>query len=89
MALARSPCAKRAVWAAFHDPLRWRDAVTRILAFVATEAGIGLLALNHLVPADDPLVTEQHWIEALRSQYEIPLVVGRDGMVLPLPRVTA
>ncbi|MCA3347572.1 MAG: MBL fold metallo-hydrolase [Roseomonas sp.] len=51
---------------------------------IATEAGVGLLALHHLVPADDPLVTEQHWIEALRSQYHGPLVVGRDGLVLPL-----
>ena len=53
---------------------------------IATEAGIGLLALHHLVPADDPLVTEQHWIEALRSQYQGPLVVGRDGLVLPLAK---
>jgi ribonuclease BN (tRNA processing enzyme) len=56
---------------------------------VATEAGVGLLALHHLVPADDPLVTEQHWIEAVRSQYGGPLVVGRDGMVLPLSSVAA
>jgi ribonuclease BN (tRNA processing enzyme) len=51
---------------------------------IATEAGVGLLALHHLVPADDPLVTEQHWIGALRSEYHGPLVVGRDGLVLPL-----
>jgi ribonuclease BN (tRNA processing enzyme) len=51
---------------------------------IATEAGVALLALHHLVPADDPLVTEQHWIDALRSQYHGPLVVGRDGLVLPL-----
>jgi ribonuclease BN (tRNA processing enzyme) len=50
---------------------------------IATEAGVGLLALHHLVPADDPLVTEQHWIDALRSHYHGPLVVGRDGLVLP------
>jgi ribonuclease BN (tRNA processing enzyme) len=51
---------------------------------IATEARVGLLALHHLVPADDPLVTEDHWIAALRSQYQGPLVVGRDGLVLPL-----
>jgi ribonuclease BN (tRNA processing enzyme) len=51
---------------------------------IAAEAGIGLLALNHLVPADDPLVTEQHWVEAVRTHYAGPLVVGRDGLVLPL-----
>jgi ribonuclease BN (tRNA processing enzyme) len=53
---------------------------------IATEAGIGLLALHHLVPVDDPLVTEQHWIDALRSQYQGPLVVGRDGLALPLAK---
>ena len=53
---------------------------------IATEAGVGLLALHHLVPADDPLVTEQHWIDALRSQYQGPLVVGRDGLFLPLAK---
>ena len=55
---------------------------------IATEAGVGLLALHHLVPADDPLVTEQHWIDALRSQYHGPLVVGRDGLFLPLAKTT-
>jgi len=53
---------------------------------IATEADVGLLALHHLVPADDPLVTEQHWIEALRGHYHGPLVVGRDGLVLPLAK---
>ena len=53
---------------------------------IASKAGVGLLALHHLVPADDPLVTEQHWIDALRSQYQGPLVVGRDGLVLPLAK---
>jgi ribonuclease BN (tRNA processing enzyme) len=51
---------------------------------IAAEAGIGLLALNHLVPADDPLVTEQHWVEAVRVHYRGSLVIGRDGLVLPL-----
>ena len=51
---------------------------------IATEAGVGLLALNHLVPADDPLVTEQHWVEAVRTHYAGPLVVGCDGLVLPI-----
>jgi ribonuclease BN (tRNA processing enzyme) len=53
---------------------------------IATEAGVGLLVLHHLVPADDPLVTEQNWIDALRGQYHGPLVVGRDGLVLPLAK---
>ena len=54
------------------------------VGLVATEAGIGLLALNHLVPADDPLVTEGHWMEAVRRHYAGPLVIGHDGLTLPL-----
>jgi ribonuclease BN (tRNA processing enzyme) len=51
---------------------------------IAAAAGVGLLALNHLVPADDPLVLEQHWVEAVRAYYAGPLVIGRDGLVLAL-----
>jgi ribonuclease BN (tRNA processing enzyme) len=56
---------------------------------IAAEAGIALLALNHLVPADDPLVTEQHWVDAVRAHYAGPLVIGRDGLVMPLSSTRA
>ncbi|MES1931671.1 beta-lactamase-like protein [Salinisphaera shabanensis T35B1] len=36
--------------------------------------------LSHLVPADDPSVTEQSWIDAVRGDYDGPVVVARDGM---------
>lgn len=51
---------------------------------VASEAGVGRLVLNHLIPADDPAVTEQHWIEAARSTFAGPLTVGRDGLAVEL-----
>lgn len=51
---------------------------------IAAAARVGLLAVNHLVPADDPLVTEDHWRAALRAHYAGSLVIGRDGLVLPL-----
>lgn len=51
---------------------------------IAAEAGVGLLVLNHLVPADDPLVTPQHWIEAVRATYAGPLSIAHDGMTIPL-----
>ena len=47
---------------------------------VATEAGVKTLVLSHLVPADDPLVTEQMWIEAARSRFKGEIVVARDLM---------
>lgn len=45
---------------------------------LAQAAGVKLLVLSHLVPADDPSVTEQMWIEAARAHFRGPIVVGRD-----------
>ncbi len=52
---------------------------------LASEAQVRLLALHHLVPADDPLVTKDHWIEAVRGAYDGPLVIGHDGLSLDVP----
>ena len=49
---------------------------------VATAAGVKTLVLSHLVPADDPLVTEQMWIDAARTQFKGEIVVARDLMEL-------
>ena len=49
-------------------------------ARVATAAGVKTLVLSHLVPADDPTVTEQTWLEAARPHYSGRIVVGRDLM---------
>ena len=49
---------------------------------VATEAGVKTLVLSHLVPADDPLVTEQMWHDAARSQFKGEIIVARDLMEL-------
>jgi len=46
----------------------------------AAAASVKKLVLSHLVPADDPSVTEQSWIDAVRGDYDGPVVVGRDGM---------
>jgi len=45
---------------------------------VAQAAGARLLVLSHLVPADDPTITDEMWIEAARAHYRGPVVVGRD-----------
>jgi ribonuclease BN (tRNA processing enzyme) len=51
---------------------------------IAATAGVGRLVLNHLVPADDPLVSEEHWVEAVRKSWAGPLTIGRDGLVVAL-----
>jgi ribonuclease BN (tRNA processing enzyme) len=49
-------------------------------ARVATAAGVKTLVLSHLVPADDPTVTEQTWLEAARPHFSGRIVVARDLM---------
>jgi ribonuclease BN (tRNA processing enzyme) len=51
-------------------------------ARIAAAAGVGALALHHLVPSDDPAWTEAHWREAVAPHWPGPLHVGRDGMVI-------
>lgn len=45
---------------------------------VAQAAGVKLLVLSHLVPADDPTITDEMWISAARVHFRGPIIVGRD-----------
>lgn len=45
---------------------------------VAQEAGVKTLVLSHLVPADDPEVTDQMWIDAARTHFRGSVIVGKD-----------
>jgi len=45
---------------------------------VAQAAGVKTLVLSHLIPADDPTVTDQMWIDAARTQFRGSVIVGRD-----------
>jgi ribonuclease BN (tRNA processing enzyme) len=49
---------------------------------VAAAAGVKTLVLSHLVPADDPAITEQMWIDAAQPYFKGEIVVARDGMEL-------
>ncbi|MBM3519404.1 MAG: MBL fold metallo-hydrolase [Alphaproteobacteria bacterium] len=51
---------------------------------IAKAAGVGALALNHLVPSADPLVTPETWTEGARRYWKGPLHVGYDGLRIPL-----
>jgi ribonuclease BN (tRNA processing enzyme) len=46
---------------------------------IATEAGVGHLALNHFVPDGIPGFTETDWETAVRQTWSGPLTLGRDG----------
>lgn len=47
-------------------------------ARLASEAGVKTLVLSHLVPSDDPLVTEADWISAARPHFSGEIVLARD-----------
>ena len=53
-------------------------------ARIAAEAGVGALALNHLIPSDDPDYTADHWHEAVRPHWSGGFHLGRDGLRIPL-----
>jgi ribonuclease BN (tRNA processing enzyme) len=45
---------------------------------VAQAASVKVLVLSHLVPADDPAITDQMWIDAARVHFRGQVVVGKD-----------
>lgn len=45
---------------------------------VAAEADVKLLVLSHLIPGDDPSISEEQWLEGVRKHYAGPAIVGRD-----------
>jgi ribonuclease BN (tRNA processing enzyme) len=49
---------------------------------VAQQAGVKTLVLTHLVPADDPAVTDAMWTKAARTHFRGTVIVGKDLMVI-------
>ena len=49
-----------------------------------TDGAHGELVLTHLVPGDDPSITDEMWIEGARKHYDGPVVVARDLMEISL-----
>lgn len=47
---------------------------------VAAAAGVKTLVLSHFVPADDPAVTDQMWIDGARAHFKGPIILARDLM---------
>jgi ribonuclease BN (tRNA processing enzyme) len=45
---------------------------------IATEAGVKMLVLSHLVPGETPPVSDDEWLAAARKHYAGEIVVGRD-----------
>jgi ribonuclease BN (tRNA processing enzyme) len=51
---------------------------------IAAAAGVGRLALNHLVPDGVPGFGEADWLKAARRHFDGEVIVGRDGLTIAL-----
>ena len=50
---------------------------------IAQAAGVKVLVLSHLVPPDDPAITDRMWIDAARAHFRGVVVLGKDFMEVP------
>lgn len=64
--------------------LRRSHSLASEAAAVAAAAGVGALALGHLIPADDPAFGAEDWMAAVRPHWAGPVHLGRDGLRIPL-----
>jgi len=60
---------------------------TEDIGRVAQMAKPRLLVLSHLVPGDDPTITDDMWLEGVRAHYSGKAVVAKDLMSINLPYV--
>ncbi len=51
---------------------------------IAAQAGVGALALNHLIPSDDPDYSAADWNAAVKDNWKGKLYIGTDGMRIRL-----
>ena len=51
---------------------------------IAQSAMVGKLVLNHLVPADDSNFNEADWTAEVSKTWNGPVVIGHDGLVIPI-----
>jgi ribonuclease BN (tRNA processing enzyme) len=54
------------------------------VARIAAVSGVGRLVLNHLIPADDPLIGAQDWLSQVAQVWDGQANVGADGMEILL-----
>ncbi len=47
---------------------------------IARDARVAALAINHMVPIDDPLITREDWAKSAEQHWNGPLHIGTDGL---------
>jgi ribonuclease BN (tRNA processing enzyme) len=51
---------------------------------IASKAKVKTLVLNHFVPSDDKTLTDQVWLDAVKTTFAGNIIVGKDMLELPL-----
>jgi ribonuclease BN (tRNA processing enzyme) len=47
---------------------------------IAAQAGVKTVVLSHLVPGDDPSISDEQWAEGVRKHFDGKVIVGKDLM---------
>src|SRR5436190_454193 len=47
---------------------------------IAAQSGVKVVVLSHLVPGDDPSITDEQWAEGVRKHFAGKVIVGKDLM---------
>jgi ribonuclease BN (tRNA processing enzyme) len=50
---------------------------------IAKAAGVGALAINHMVPIDDPMISSDDWAAGASQHWDGALHIGTDGLRIP------
>ncbi|MGE5118451.1 MAG: MBL fold metallo-hydrolase [Betaproteobacteria bacterium] len=75
--LARNPNA-----ATLREHLLASHTTTEDVGRVADAAGVKTVVLSHLVPGDDPSISDVQWAEGVKKHFGGEVIVGRDLMVI-------
>lgn len=73
--LKRSPHATR-----LREHLLAAHTSTEDVGKIAAQAEVKTLVLSHLVPGDDPSITDEQWSEGVRKYFKGRIIVGKDLM---------
>jgi len=55
---------------------------------IASTANVKALAINHLIPSDDPDYGDEHWHAAVQPTWKGKLYVSTDGMTIDIDRLS-
>lgn len=51
---------------------------------IANDAEVGLLVLNHLIPAERDIAGDEEWVSEVRQSFKGRVIIGSDGLCIPL-----